>query len=290
MEAEGRYWVTITQAARILGLSLSRTRLVLARRGQRLPGGGKRHYYPLEEIEKRARDPRRLRTAANFERRSARRKAADTTDRPCDLIDGLTATHRLGVCRTMLVKLVNSGQLLSYQQVIGRTKHWFSAADVEALRERRAQQKVKRQERAMQLPTRRPGGNLPRGGRVEVGDLSPRERYFGDLLTTRQVAWMLHITMRSVTDLRQNGRLQGVREFIGWRGKTQWHYWKKEVVALMNDPEYCARRGRYERYLSPEGRAARAAEIMQRQWEQIARLNRERRLRNALDDWLNEKW
>jgi hypothetical protein len=96
--------------------------------------------------------------------------------------------------------------------------------------------------------------------RIEVDELSWWERYFGEWLTTRQVAWMLHISMRSVGHLCENGRLDRERFRNEMSGRVQWHFRVEKVRALMGEREYCHRRAVWERYFSVEGKAARARE------------------------------
>jgi hypothetical protein len=212
---------------------------------------------------------------------------------PEDAIDLETAAWMLGLSQSVTKHLVYIGQLSSYQKFPGHSRHWFSAAEVEALRADRAARKAerearpKRKRRSSRWTMRK---RLSDGGRVEVGDLSEWEKYFGDWITTRQVAWMLHISQNGVLRLRHNGRLRGVKQPTLVRGRMQWHYRKAEVEALMNDREYNRRHVLYEQYCSPEGKARRAEELLQRQLAEIDELNRRQVARRHLEEILDSQW
>lgn len=290
---EGEGWLTVKQTARMLHRAVS-TMYNLMRRKQLTPQRfGYCYYFRIEEVEALARSSAWLRRESNRERRTIHRKQAHPNGMPEDAIDLETVAWMLGISQGVAKHLVYIGELTSYQKFPGHSRHWFSAAEVEAVRQaraaRRAEQEArpKRKRRSSRWTMRK---RLSDGGRVEVGDLSEWEKYFGDWITTRQVAWMLHISVSGAQELRQNGRLQGVKQPTLVTGRMQWHYRKAEVVALMNDREYCRRRVIYEEYLSPEGKARRKEEMYQRQLAEIEELNRHQVARRHLGEILDSQW
>lgn len=305
MQPEETGWISTETVLRMLGVRHAGLRRYLRSKRLTPHRSGRRNYYRVEEVEALVRRPDRLRRQASKERRMGRQQWGRPDALPNDRITVPEAATRLGVSQGMVKKLVYKGQLVTYQAVRNGSQHWFSAADVEALRIRREEKRAER-ERARQEAAQvwrpvherwRTRRVLPSGGRVEVGDIAWWERHFGEWLTTRQAAWMLHTTQRSITTHRQNGRLMAKRFRNDMSHRVQWHYPKEEVLALMNDRERNRRRANYERYLSPEGRAERAAEAarqreaeFRKQVEEIAELNRKGVARAGLERILSEQW
>src|SRR5262249_5958058 len=87
----------------------------------------------------------------------------------------------------------------------------------------------------------------------------------GEWVTTRQASLLLHTTQRSVSCLRESGRLIGVKRKSEQTHRVQWHYRKADVLTLQADPRYCRRRRVYEEFRSPEAQERHRAEAFARE-------------------------
>ena len=253
-------WITSAQFASMFRFTVARLRkqTFYSKLTRRIINGN-RCYFRIEEAEAILRDPDRIRREANRERCRAMQKTL--LEKPADAIDITQAALRLSVSTACVLWQVTSGKLAYYRAAGKRSRYWLSAAEVEARRERRQRDNEAKEYREAfpeeKLP--RPRTNLhpllPRGKRVEVGDLSEWERHFGDWITARQTAWMLNVTMNVVYVMRRTGRLAARKEPCWFNGRDQWFFRKTEVKALMNDPAHMRGRFNYARYGTPEARA-----------------------------------
>jgi hypothetical protein len=171
---EGEGWLTTKQTANMLHRAVQTIHWMVAHKQLTRYRYSGRLFFRIEEVEALARRPDRLRRESNRERRLIHRKMAPLNQVPEDLMDLEAAAWMLGVSQGIVKHLVYTGQLTSYQQILRRSPHRFSAAEVEALRKTRAARKAERKARPRpetKLPRWTGRRRLPRGGRVEVGDL-----------------------------------------------------------------------------------------------------------------------
>ena len=294
---DGKGWISMVEMARMLGMRVKQ--LYLRMEYKRLPKVkvGRNNWFRREDVEAMLRDPERVRRMENWERKQTVRKQANAEGRREGLVDLMEAARRLSVSGGMVKRWIYSGRLTTFQEELGHSKHWLSEAEVEELRvsvEAKREMRGRRAEERKTLVTLfRTRATLKRGGTVEVGDLSVWERYLGEWVTTRQVAWMLRVTQRAVCSLRQSGRLVGREQETIIFGRVRWHYRKADVLALRNDAAYCKRRGTYDLYLSPIARALRAEGERAgeaREWTELERLNREGTGRQLVDEVLADRW
>ncbi len=297
---DGEGWISMPELARILGTSVKLLRFRVD--FKRLPKVKvwRYNWFRREDVEAMLRDPERVRRMENWERQQTVRKQADADGSRAGLIDVPEAARRLSVSGCMVRRWIYTGRLTTFQTNPGHSKHWLSEAEVEELRvsvevkrEWRGKRGRRVEKRKAMVTRLRTQGTLKEGGTVEVGDLSVWERYLGEWVTTRQVAWMLRVTQRAVCSLRQSGRLVGREQATLVFGRVRWHFRKADVLALMNDAAYCKRRGTYDLYLSPTARAlrgegGRTGEV--REWPELERLNREGTGRQLVDEVLGDRW
>ena len=250
---EGAEWISLEQAARIMGCSVANLYMRACYKTWEKRREGRKNFVKLSEVEATLRDPGRVRREGNWERKLTRLRFLECM--PRERVDIAGAAGMLGVSVAAAKAFVYRGRLAAFQAKAGHSKRWLRWSEVEALRleleETRAARARVKEEVVFAYKTPcsrvRTRETLRRGGTVEVGDLSVWEKYFGDWLTTRQAAWMLHNTQRAVCGLRQNGRLPGRKMEAAPLGRERWHYRKKDVLALMNDRGYMERCWRYKR-------------------------------------------
>ena len=267
MRIDGEDWVTAKEAAQRLGVAIKTVYEMSRTRRLRLRRVGPLGYARLAEVEAIATDKARIRRLANKARHAAGKQVVVIAEVATDLIDAAEAGRRLGVCRMGVQRLANRGDLTVYAYSRGREKHFFAAAQVEAIGVAREEKRMAKARQLMLKPPKRPVCSrvrfrkpLKTGGTIEVGDLSEWEKYFGDWITVRQTAWLLHNSRRSVYILRDNGRLEGRIQETLLHGRMQWHFRKKDVLALMGDDKYIERYRNYKRYACPEARERRRLE------------------------------
>ena len=255
IEIETAARLSAKQAGRILGVH-ARTVRDLVYAGKLSRYGEPYHYwYRTEEVEALARDPNRLRRADNRERKN-RNRQTPPAETPPDraLIGSREALQILGVCEKTLHHFVHSGQLLSYQKIATATPHRFDRADVEALRDRRAA--ATKAPCPPQEPSRRPHyivrERLNCTRRIGVGDLPPQDKYFGEWINARQVAWLLNTTLQQAYRHRDSGRVRAIKDPTAAPRNCRWLFCKADVKKMMNDPNFIEGRIHYTKYCTPE--------------------------------------
>ena len=295
-------WISVERAARMVGCTVAELRVRACYKRWEKRKVGRKNFVRIGEVEAVLRDPDRLRREVNRERTLGRQRFWEV--RPHDAV-GLEEAADILVSSVANVKrFVYRGRLGSFQAEAGVSKHWLRRSEVEMLREELAGKRAERARREEEFPQGRPMGCsrakmrrvLPRGGTVEVGDLSEWERYMGDWITTRQAAWLLHVTQRAVCSLRQSGRLAGRMQETLLTGREQWHFRKADVLALMGEDGYLRRHRNYGQYSSPEARERREAEReaagaaeREREWEVIEEMRRWSPPGQAVREWLREQ-
>ena len=250
---EGTEWISLEQAARMAGCSVAALYGRACYQEWEKRREGRKNFVRIAAVEATLRDPGRMRRAENWERRRGRLRLLEAP--PRERVDIAEAARMLGVSVGAAKAFVYRGRLASFQERPGHSKRWLRWSEVAALRvelaEKREARARAKEESAFEYKTGfsrvRTRETLRRGGTVEVGDLSVWEKYFGEWITTRQAAWMLHNSQRAVCGLGQSGRLTRRKMPTAPLGWERWHYRKAEVVALMNDAGYMARYRRYKR-------------------------------------------
>ena len=275
MKPEGEGWISTREAARILHLTMSSVNR-LCSQGLLTPTRGvrRRCFFRIEAVETLARQPERTRWQEDRADVANRRHWLNGTlgevessgpgwEARAGLIRAKEAAAILGIHVNSLWPAARAGRLGVYQHP-RRGKGdpiWFLRSEIEA---RLAAREAKaRQIRPEPEPLRRPRyllrERLNRHKRIEVGDLTTREKYFAEWITARQAAWLLNVTPGTAHAYRKRGRLAG-RILPEYGYGNQWMFRKAEVKALMNDPRHIAGREKWAKHCSPEGRARKAAE------------------------------
>ena len=275
MRPEGEGWIKANVAAKMLGVREDYVKQ-LVYRGElaKWEGNGKPFYYRVEDVERLAREPERVkrlerRETAAGKRRTLIRPEQETQETPQEqarnvgMITAAEAAALLGVSRIRVGELARRGQLACWQENPGKmgSPFWFRKSDVEA-RQRRQEEKANRVVWAApkaSKPWRRRylmRQPLKLKGRLDVWDVSVPERYLADWLTARQVASLLHVSVFTVYAHRAKGHLEAQRRpEYGYHNQLMFR--KREVKGLMDNEKYFRRRALWEAVHSERGKTRR---------------------------------
>ena len=267
-EENGEVWIPTSTAAKMLGIEMQGVNHMLQRGilvHVRKPARNRTNYYLLSEVEALARNTKRVVKLVTHETRQESRIPGDLAKVDKTFLSGKEAMKFLTINNTALSWYVNHGDLTSYQSVPGRSPHRFDPYEVRILKHKR--ERLKRiRETNLQFRTNearisgKPVPRPPRTDALHASDLLPFEHHMGTWITVRQTASLLGVSVYTVYQIKDRGRLYGEKRQYesGLRKQKQWLFRKTDVLTLLNDPDYRKGREHYQEHCAPLSRHRKA--------------------------------
>ncbi len=252
---EGSDLRTTRQVAGRLGIAVKSVNNLVVR-GTLVPAvwgkAPKPHFFRVGEVEAYAsrREYGRKKTA-QVQRDAGRIWASAEGISERRLLSTAQSAALLEVDRVTVTRMARRGELVTYR----KPGCWTLFYDRGEVRQRCAE---RREARENWIPKTKPVKN-PRGVRhyqrlttIRQKDLHDWERSWGEWLTSRQVAFLLRISIPCVTELRKRGRLSGVvLENLRGFGRKLIYHRRVDVMELLSDSDYLRHHFRYREFCEP---------------------------------------
>lgn len=239
MEEVDGSWITNTRAAKMLGISKNSLRIATCYSHLTVKHFNLEIHYPRVEIEAILADPQRIHRVDNRDMISCRQNVQNAAETSEHLIRREEVAQILGITSGRVSNYSDTGRISIYIYK-GRMKPQFFSYD--EVIELAVRIKAKREATGWKKPA-----PLNRNRRyadeyydhVEWKDFAEWERYRGEWLTVKQVAFMLEVGRSVVYGMIKSGRFNSELRLNDWGGLRKVHLIRKaDVVALLEDPEY----------------------------------------------------
>ncbi len=227
-------------------------------------GSGRQMQIRLKDIERELKNHKVMQWIEARERNKNVRNFAPVGDMPPDAIPLPDACRLLNISEVSFISTLDQGNLKIYAKEIQRG-YWFSVEEVlkykierDARKERRLSESKQRSKERDDQQMESHELALRRKRTVDILTLTPEEKYFSQMMTTRQVAAKLRITPVTVARHRKRGSIKGFQLEAAPDGSRTWLYWREEVEKLWNSPAYNKKRNEWETYVNPKNPKAEA--------------------------------
>ncbi len=251
-------WVAGRTGANMLGWGYFFSRRGFIRRNIRsrmgLANSRRRLECCLEDVEACLRKGGMKRIETRMRNLSNRLLAAPG-ERPPDPIGTEQAAEILNVGTQRVDTLLNKGRLKLYQEV-GKRERIFSEKEVRILKreidrwkeEAVVHQRELEQEREVAWKDETAYEKKKKNsGRIDVDNLRKFERGLALMITTREAAFYLYVSVQTVSDLIKRGILKGYHETPYWGGAKRLLLLDSDVKAFRNTAERVEDRARWEK-------------------------------------------
>lgn len=262
-------------------------------------GSGKQMQIRLKDVQRELKNPRVMRWIEAAERNGNVRNFAPIGEMPPDAIPLQDACRLLNIADVSFIATLDRGKIKIYAFPVQRG-YWFSAEEIlkykserDARRERRISESIDKAKERDDAQMEAHHRSLIRKRTVDILTLLPEERYFSEMMTTRQVAAKLRIAPVTVARHRKRGSIKGFQLEPARDGSRTWLYWREEVNKLWDSPEYNKKRTEWEKYVNPKNPQAEenrnALKIERKEQMQALETRRVEKQKKALKKaWRNE--